>query len=401
MRAGSRPGCRLLPALIALATLSGGCWDRTDIERRALVTAVAVDSVGGQSGVPDTTEPEPGETVRRIRYRLAVEVPFTRALAGGAEGGAAAGPGAPEPALHMSSPATTLAEANREFSNRTYRIPFYGYTQALVIGEDTAREGINPIMDFFMRSFEANWNMNVYISRGEAAPVLTIRPALEDLTGVYLGRLSKRTVNQTARNPNVTLVDVMKGLVTPGAVLIPRLVPAPDQVKLAGTAVVKKGRMVAWLGEIESRAAWLMSGKARGGDLVFAAPWDPRLPITFDINKVKVKKTVRAEGDRLVFDVKLALEGRLSEKQGTRDTYEAKEIRQMEAAAAKAVRAQAQAVLAKTRTMGADAFEFHRLVERKYTDRWRELERDWGAAYARSDARVTVKVRIRNVGAVH
>lgn len=392
----------LPPALAVLALAAGGCWDRTDIERRAMVTAVGVDLARGPSAGPDTTEPEPGPVVREIRYKIGIEWPFAPALmmaAAAGEGGG--GGGKAPPVLVTQTTATTLEEANRQFNDQIYRIPFYGFTQALLIGEEAARQGIEPVADFFMRSFEANWRMNVYISEGPAVPLLPTRSALGDMTGVYLARIAKGGTYRTARTVPVTFIDLRKALVTPGAILVPRIKPAGRLLKVAGAGVVKEGRLVAWLGETESRAAWLVNGEPRGGELVVASPRNPGQPMTLDIFRVSAKKDVRMEDGRPVFDVRIKVIGRLGEKQDKVDVYHSEEIREREAAAARAVKAQAEAVIKKTQMLGADVFEFHRLLERRFPAEWRRLKEDWPAAYSRSHARVAAEVKLRHVGMTH
>lgn len=102
-----------------------------------------------------------------------------------------------------------------------------------------------------------------------------------------------------------------------------------------------------------------------------------------------------------MFEVRIKVVGGLGEKQGSVDVYHSEHIKKLESALARTVQAQALAVLAKTRALGADAFEFHRLVERRYPAEWRRLKEDWPAAYARTGARVSVQARITNIGNVH
>ena len=115
----------------------GGCWDYLDIENRAYVFGVAVD-----------TNPE-GEGLLAT-----VEIAHPQ---GQPQSGSPGGQLPEPPKMLKSRAGTTLGEALYHIGDgQLSRVPLWQEVKAIFISEDVAREGIGPVIDLFFRSTVLN-----------------------------------------------------------------------------------------------------------------------------------------------------------------------------------------------------------------------------------------------------
>lgn len=63
----------------------------------------------------------------------------------------------------------TVFEAARLLFTSSTKKPLYGHTEFIIIGEDTARDGVLPYLDFISRDNEFRYNAKIYIVKGDSA----------------------------------------------------------------------------------------------------------------------------------------------------------------------------------------------------------------------------------------
>ncbi len=69
----------------------------------------------------------------------------------------------------------SVMSALNTISKRTGLEPLYSQNIMIVIGEDAAKDGINKIIDFFIRHYESRPNVKICIARGKAEDVLSCK----------------------------------------------------------------------------------------------------------------------------------------------------------------------------------------------------------------------------------
>lgn len=139
-------------ALLGLALVLTGCWDKLEMEDQIFVATLAVDR---------------GE---RSRYRVAFRVPIATEMRVGILGGAGSGRGRTSELLVAE--ADTVAQAAFILNASVARRLTLRHLRGVVIGEDLAREGVHDLVAELLRNPEVRETAGIYVARGRAVEVL-------------------------------------------------------------------------------------------------------------------------------------------------------------------------------------------------------------------------------------
>jgi spore germination protein KC len=146
--------------------LTSGCWDAIEIEKRAVVVALAVDQ-------------------SPLGHKVSIQVPNPRKTVGGGEEGGGGGGGAGAVEL-FSEEGRTLQEAFMQIENETNYPLFTGHTQILLIGEELAKNGTRDLMEGLRRNQQIRRHLWPVIIQGEAKDALDVQVRLEEIPIDYL-----------------------------------------------------------------------------------------------------------------------------------------------------------------------------------------------------------------------
>jgi spore germination protein KC len=205
MGAGSKSKSKIKSAILAALLLvvavgSGGCWDRREIESLGFINAVGVDKAG-DGGVLVTFYVVNPDAVKK----------------GGGGGGGGPPAGGPPAANVTSIAARNVSEATAKFAEESPRLPRFKQIDAIIIGEDLARQGVGPTLDFFSRHWEMRRSIWILAAKGKARDILAkgqFPP--EKLLSSGIKTVMERTDHLTATRYPVVLGDFLSDIGRPG-----------------------------------------------------------------------------------------------------------------------------------------------------------------------------------------
>lgn len=410
-----------------------GCWDRVDIEERAFVMAVGVDlpepvtpgapgaedADGGEDGGEgdgggggeQSSPPEgagqggggekpasPLDQAGKQRFKMTLEIPIVKNLAGGGESKGGGG----GKTWIVSSTGSSLFEINREFSTRLRRAPFYGHLRILIVGEDAARQGLVPLLDFFQRGTEMQRKIKLVIAQGKASDILLVNQPLQStVADLISGELEN--IGRTSRLFDMDIGRFRTESTLTDAILIPRVKASPDQdeVKTAGSAVIRNMRQVGWLGEVETTAAVLAMGRSRGGIVSVPAPPGTKGDgaIVYEILRETTTLDVVGDGENISLLMRINLEGNIAEQTAGLKVLDADLIAFVENQVEKIVATEVAATVQKLqKTFEADVFGFARVVQRARPQTWKTIKSQWDEKFRDIPVEVRVTANVRRIG---
>lgn len=310
-----------LPISIAIVLLLSsllltGCWSKREIESLGFATVVALDKAEEQ-------------------IELSVQFAITAALGESGMGGGGGG-GSEAPVWTVSYKADDLASAIENMRTFIGKYPFWAHTRVLVIGEELARSGIAPVLDYIMRSRDFRFSTWVMVSEGSAKELLQVTPKLSKLPAELVAELNL-IARETSVSAPRTLLDLLQQLVEEQAsepilpLLKARKAPTPEQgspeqdqkqgqgqqeqpekksesLAMVGLAAFQGDKMIGKLNAVESRGVLWLRGESRRGSLVVDVPGQGyvvqgqiygrrTLKITQEAGNLKAKITVYQDGD--------------------------------------------------------------------------------------------------------
>lgn len=372
-----RNWARLL-LLLLLPILLGSCSSGAPMNQRILVQ---------NAGVDRTDE----------GYRLSINA-FLADAAGGEEGGNIS------QTTFFSQPGLSVTNAMENIGRMTGRIPFFSHNQVLLIGADTAKDGIYDILGFFGDYFECRPGVEVFITEGTAEEAISCKSEDNTLSAKELNQLS-RVGKNNGKVASVTVYEIGAALGQKNkAVCLPVLSVEKDKEGEAGhlmvskTALLKDGKLVDYMTEEETMGMLFLTGNIyRAGLEITMEEGDV---VTLAIMKSKTKVSCRVEDGKPEFTVSVVAEGEPVEKlfrngYALDEDFYAELNDKCESVLISHMRKAIEKAAVKNHS---DPFGFGDRLRQTYPDYWKVKEAEWGQLIAQSDFKLEVKANVKQIG---
>jgi len=173
----------------------------------------------------------------------------------------------------ISATGRTPTEASRNLSLSLPLTPAITHIGTVIIGEKLARNDLGVLTDLMIRNPNYRETTYIFVSKGSTPEeILNTATPVEESSAIGLANILEVQENLNAIYQPVQSNHFFRNLTTSGIEPFCPMVSViknGDQkiLKLAGTAVFKKNRMVGELNETESRAFTLMNPKGSQGGL--------------------------------------------------------------------------------------------------------------------------------------
>lgn len=362
-------------SLLLFTLTNFGCWDVLEIDKRGFVLGIAIDK-----GQEDELE---------ITYQFAVP-------ALGAEGG---GFGSQR---NVTTVAKSIQQGMSIVSSRSSLTPSLGHLKVIIIDEKVAKDNISVVLDFFERNSDSRLQTKVLLAQGKAKDILEV----ESYRGIPIAMAIAETFH------NITLTDRIVGgsslrvlgqkIENNNATLLVRGTPGKDEVKLAGSGVIKGNKLVGWLGEKETIfSGWLLN-YIDGGTLTVPMAGIEKGYYSFrEMGGNRRLVTGVSEGQPWA-RFELEMEGSITEMPSyemINDSLNNKGVEQIEKELEDYVKMNSEDLIRKTQEKWkADVFQVGNSFRRYHPDAWDELAPRWEEFYRNMPIEVTVDIKIRRLG---
>ncbi len=204
---------------------------------------------------------------------------------------------------------TTLSRDKRSFT--VSEIYVTGFNKVLLMGEQLARQGFNPVIESTYRFPSISHTVRVAIAEGRGDEMLKTPVQNYENMGVYLLNM----LNDYKGNsfiPTVTFhqLEVWQ---SPGKnPILPLLIRGgSNEVIIGGLAIFKKDRMIGKIDTQQSRVLMLLRGIPSQGYIPYALTSEGSQGAVFVYNDRKVQ--VERQEDNYAFTIKIKLKGTIQE----------------------------------------------------------------------------------------
>ncbi|WP_069650512.1 Ger(x)C family spore germination protein [Caloranaerobacter ferrireducens] len=361
-----------------------GCWDKVEINDRAFISAIGVD-VQREGGELDKNKTGYKKLIVTFVF------PNVKAIRKGG--------GGEKPRFILSSMGQNIFHVSNTLTTRSNKTMFFGHTKAIIIGEKVVRdsETLKHIFDELERSHAIGRKVGVFISQGEAKKVIEIEPSLESVTGTYLAGLSKAQERSSRFTPK-TIGDILPSLHDCKCALIPRIVPANKEIKVAGAAVIRDYKLVGWLGEVENRSVMFITDEVTSEDIIIT---DDNVVVSYAVTDSVAKKTGKIENGQIIINITVSMEGVLEQYklETGKDVLDDKLLRRLEGLIENKVKNEIEETLKKIqKEFKADVIGIGEYLCKFKPDIWEKVKDDWENVFPEVKVKVDVKAKIRRIG---
>lgn len=339
---------RLIPALFALLLLAGcsPILPYRDVEQLQLVQTMGFDTLPGGYLVSVSTGRAP-------------------------EG---------ESAELLSASGASIDSAVRKLQDWSAREELYfAHVRYAAVGEDAAREGIDAVLDYFLRSTQIRLDLPLFVIQdGTAREAVT---GSADTTFEITAALSslQRDAERTGTAHCFTLLDIALGLERSGAALCCAVrseeananVPSAEDGSRAalemGYGILKDGRLTGWLDRSGARGANLLLGYAGGAIYILSDGQGGTITVELRSGSTDIVPEWDGAG-ALTLVLKPTYTAGIAEADG--DPFSGDALRLLNDELSRAIAADLRTALEKSQTLDADFLQLYRTLERKAPDKF-------------------------------
>jgi spore germination protein KC len=166
-----------------------GCWDRLEIESRAVVLGIGIDEAKS-----DTAEESSNITLQAGKFdksksellHITVQIAVPGRIPLGPGVGSGQNTSSQNPVWVLSSTGLTINDALMNLQQQLSDRLFFGHLRVIVVSEIVAKKGLQNLNDYLRRQPEVRRTAWMLVSKGDAKDFMTATPQLERVPTLYL-----------------------------------------------------------------------------------------------------------------------------------------------------------------------------------------------------------------------
>ncbi|MED1951713.1 Ger(x)C family spore germination protein [Brevibacillus centrosporus] len=181
---------KLIVVILLLVPFLAGCWDRLEIEERAVVLGISVDTAETDAEKEEQEIshirgkfPEPKKEMIRVAAQIGLP---GRIPLGPGEGGGQTDGGGQNTVWVIDVVGHSIDDALMNLQQQISGRLFFGHLRVIVVSEAVAKKGLENLSDYFRRNSEVRRMAWLVISKGRAVELMKAAPKLERVPTMYL-----------------------------------------------------------------------------------------------------------------------------------------------------------------------------------------------------------------------
>ena len=359
--------------LLLLSTLSSGCWDLLEVDKRAFVSTIGID--GNKEGM----------------IHLSAQIPLPhKMLPPGATTGGESG----KQFSMINFSANSVNAALNGLQAKTYQEVVIEQTKSVVINEELARQGITAIVENFIRNSQMPPQAILFFTANHTAKeILSFSPAQEILPGLQFIQAAQLVI-KSDWTYYVPLWEFGQKLVHKATDPFASLISLDQKNKMfvtAGLAVFNGDRLTGKLDMAETQYFGLLAGLMQAGGIKIDLPDHNILTLRNVRGDSKINVSKSADGAPF-FLVKTEITGTLNEITDTGKELTPTYIRKLESDAEQVLQPRLVNVIKKLQGFNSDIVGFGDKLRIQHQDMWQRTE--WKDLYPTVPFAVEVKLKI-------
>lgn len=380
--------CVMLAMFLSASLCIGGCWDRTELNDLALVSAMAFDK----------TEND------RVQVTVQIIIPQNLGNAGiqvsGAGGG---GGGGAKKTTTRSETGVNVADALSKLQGKVPRKLFWGQCKIYIFGESLAKAGIRDAFDFMVRSPQIRERAFVFVSKGNASKLLDQFPPIERSSAEVLREFGKLHIGFGVTVQQLSMM--LKGEARASILPLVRVVPAekmtgsqPTVPDIVGTAVFHNDKMTGEMSLKSTRGVMWVRNEIQEYTVTFLDEQSGGY-ISLKPVKASTKLLPTIAGDQWIMTVKVHTEGDIIENGTPINPMNPDLLNRLNTDFANEVKERIQlAIDDAQQKLRVDILNFSKEYHRKYPKQWEQAKERWNEQFPKVEVKIDIRTQINRPG---
>lgn len=405
LKRAARLAARLCPPLLAAALLCG-CWDRTEIEDRAIVLGVSIDKARPE----EESEEEPVTHYVKglgppasdlVRLGVQIALPGRIPLGPGESGGGSGGNDPQKTVWVLDVVGHSVNDALMNLQQELSAKLFFGHLRVIVISEEMARFGLENVNDYFHRNPEVRRMAWMMVAKGEALALMKASPKLERVPSLYLMTTLDEGIRMGKFPQDYIGIFWSRKSKLGQEGFLPYVELKKNQtLQTQGLALFQGSRMVGATMPLDIAVYMALKGNNPGGYSAFVKVRGTE--VMTHVTHRESKTTFEIRNGKPYFKFKAAFELNLEEKINNElNIQDPSVIREIEESQKKGAVKLIESFLEKTQVLGSDVLGLGEYVRAKAPGYWNRNVRtkeSWQRMYKEIEYEVHIDMKIRRIG---
>jgi spore germination protein KC len=374
---------KIILLLLCMSLLSG-CWDNKELNKVAVVMGVGIDKT------------------KDNQYKITAQVikPSSKG-----DGGSTSGGGSEIPTWSLSAKGKTTLDAIHNLNRISPRRLYFAHMQLLIIGEELAKSGVSDVLTWFQRDRDSRSGTLIIMTKGRAEDLLNHKIELGNIPSKAMSNLLRSSDLRQLAARKTTLRDFISELVTPGIdpsvdVITPQKIRGKiETYHLDGVGIFKNDKFMGYISSENSLAEEFVFNKFKNGVLTVRCPNKAQKKyLSFLVTDFESKAKPSLTNDQVTYNIKIFMEGDLSDQTCTEDLLKPKIKKQVEKEITNHVKNMIYKTFADSSELKVDLYGIGRDVRRYYPAYWRKNAEKWDTILPTVKLNMKVSTHIRRFG---
>lgn len=392
----------LFMAIIPILMLLSGCWDRYELEERAMILAISIDVTDDREEVEkyEVTHSKGDFPVREDQkyYKLTAQLAVPGKIMLGPGGGET---NSEDTDWLLVTYGYTMKDALSNLQQELAAKIYLGHIQIIVVSEEIAKNGISEIMDFLRRDYEVRRSAWLMITDGgEAQDILNATPPIQTVPSLYLSNTLKDAV-RFGKLPKEFLGKIWIDFSDIGVdAMIPLVKSMGDHILVHGLAYFKGDKMVGKLTPTDTGAILAIQGMNPAGYSNVVETEDQSGVYLIKPQRRKSKISVKLVDGEPKVTINVKIEGFVEEQNHVNDLSKDR-LEELEKTLSNYGEKALSKLMKRLQQDESDILGIGARVRAKYPKYWHEKVKDdkgWYEVYKDLDIQIHLDYKIRRVG---
>lgn len=383
-------------AIILSCVLLSGCWDKVEIDRLNFISAIAIDpgeDIEKEKELKNINSKDSFVEGQIKKINVTYGFPDISMLGPGKSGSAQE--------KYINTQAYSMEDASSEAMAKSSRDIYMGHSKLLILSSDLLeyKDTVKEIVDYLQRNPNINRMMDIVVSEGKAEDYIKFKPMTENSTTYYISGLMANS-KRNSRIMSINLNEFLILLSENGNVLLPRITldKEKNELILNGAAIIKNYELSGYFTPLELLNVQLLSDKFNIGKKVI---YNDGHPVDYIISGYERKIKVEEEGNKLVININLNLEGQINGYYVDKKILGKEELKNLQNTFNNSISEECEKVMQIAKgEFEIDPFGVREHIEKFNPHLWNKIKKEWAEKYKNATVKVNVNTEIRRVGAV-
>lgn len=368
--------------LLFSVLLLTGCWDYVGLDSLTIVTGIAID-----------------KNKKNDKYELSIEVVDLKESSTKVQGFVKTN--------ILESTGKTIFDAIRNVKKRTMNKLYFANAQVVVVSSQIAKEdGINSIINFFLRDRESRETISLVVSEESTAKELLGKDGTESPETAFEMKKIIETDNAiTSSIEDIELYKVFNAINGKGtSFTLPffHIVENDnkDTIEANGIAIFKGDKLIGKLNSTESKYYLFVKNCVEGGILTLDINNDENVNtdnVSLEIASSQTINEYSYKDGKYKFTIKVNPRVYLAEYNNQSKKINEKKLNEIEKKAEEKIAKNIEKIVEKAKNeFKTDIFDFGNLIYKSNSKLWKKIDKDWEHLFLNIEVSVVPDVQILN-----